>query len=65
MKNKHILILFLAAMAIVFVGAWFKIEKYQGANVLLTIGLLAQAVCMVLLILKLMKGGNNSGFLDS
>ncbi|HEX9980336.1 MAG TPA: hypothetical protein VGB50_07205 [Flavobacterium sp.] len=65
MKNKHILILFVIGMTIVFGGVWMKLGKNDGADILLGIGLLIQAVCMVLLVMKSMKGGNNSGFLDS
>lgn len=64
-KNKHLLILFFAAMILVVIGALFKIMhwEYAGitANTMLSIGLLSEAVVIVLLILKITKD-NKSDF---
>jgi hypothetical protein len=66
MKNRYILVLFILAAIIVVVGALFKIMHWPGAAIMLIAGLLAEALCGLLLILKLIKGNKNSdGFLDS
>ncbi|QBZ98712.1 GldL-related protein [Flavobacterium sangjuense] len=66
-KNKHLLILFFVAMILVVIGALFKIThwEFQGinGNTMLTIGLLSEAVVIVLLILKITKD-NKSDFLN-
>ena len=67
MKNKHLLILFFVAMILVVIGALFKISHwdYEGitGNTMLSIGLLSEAVVIVLLIIKITKD-NKSSFLN-
>ena len=67
MKNKHLLILFFVAMILVVIGALFKIShwEYEGitGNTMLSIGLLSEAVVIVLLIVKITKD-NKSDFLN-
>ena len=67
-KNKHLLILFFIAMIIVFIGALFKIMHWAYAgitgNTLLSIGLVSEAIVIVLLILKITKD-NKSDFLNN
>ena len=67
-KNKHLLILFFLAMILVVIGALFKIMHWAYAgisgNTLLSIGLVSEAiVVVVLLILKITKD-NKSDFLN-
>ena len=67
MKNKHLLILFFIAMILVIVGALFKIThlEYAGinGNALLSVGLLSEAIVILLLILKMAKD-KKSDFLN-
>jgi hypothetical protein len=66
MKNKHLLILFFLAMILVVIGALFKIMHWTYAgiteNAFLYIGLISEAVVIVLLLLKITKD-NKSDFL--
>lgn len=67
MKNKHLLILFFIAMILVIVGALFKITHMEfggiNGNTLLSVGLLSEAVVILLLILKMAKD-KKSDFLN-
>ena len=67
MKNKHLLILFFVAMILVVIGALFKITHMEfgviNGNSMLSVGLLSEAVVIVLLILKITKD-NKSDFLN-
>lgn len=67
MKNKHLLILFFVAMILVVIGALFKIMHWEFAGItgstLLSIGLLSEAIVIVLLIVKITRD-NKSGFLN-
>lgn len=66
-KNKHLLILFFVAMILVVIGALFKIMHWEftgvTGNTLLSIGLLSEAIVIVLLIIKITRD-NKSGFLN-
>jgi len=66
-KNKHLLILFFIAMILVVIGALFKIlhSEFAGitGNTLLSIGLVSEAIFIVLLIFKITKN-NKSDFLN-
>ena len=66
-KNKHLLILFFLAMILVVIGALFKIMHWTYAgiteNAFLSIGLVSEAIVIVLLILKITKD-NKSDFLN-
>ena len=67
MKNKHLLILFFIAMILVIVGALFKITHMEfgviNGNFMLSVGLLSEAVVILLLILKMAKD-KKSDFLN-
>ena len=67
MKNKHLLILFFLTMILVVIGALFKIMHWAYAgitgNTLLSIGLVSEAIVILLLILKITKD-NKSDFLN-
>ena len=67
MKNKHLLILFFIAMILVIVGALFKIMHFEYAgitgNTMLSVGLLAEAIVILLLILKMFRN-KKSDFLN-
>jgi uncharacterized membrane protein len=66
MKNKAILILLAIGMVITVVGAFFKIQHWQGATLVLIIGMAFEAVALISLILKILRKKDNSGgFLDS
>ena len=66
-KNKHLLILFFLAMILVVIGALFKIMHWTYAgiteNAFLSIGLISEAIVIVLIILKITKD-NKSNFLN-
>ncbi len=67
MKNKHLLILFFLVIILVVIGALFKIMHWTYAgingNAFLSIGLISEAIVIVLLILKITKD-NKSDFLN-
>ena len=67
MKNKHLLILFFIAMILIIVGALFKITHFEYAgitgNTMLSVGLLAEAIVILLLILKMFRN-KKSDFLN-
>jgi hypothetical protein len=54
-KYKLPLVLFLISMVLNIVGALFKIQHWPGASFMLVIGILSQALAIVLLILALLK----------
>lgn len=47
--------LFLLGMAITIIGALFKIMHWPGANIILTIGMLTEAIAIITLIVVLLK----------
>lgn len=66
MKNRHILILFILSAVITVIGALFKVMHWPYASIMLIIGMGGEALCGILLIVKLMKGNKDSNsFLDS
>lgn len=66
MKNKNILLIFLVGMVITILGALFKITHWRGADALLCVGMVIEAVAGIVLIVKLIKGNDKSaGFWDS
>jgi hypothetical protein len=66
-KNKHLLILFFLAIILIVIGALFKIMHWAYAgitgNTLISIGLVSEAIVILLLILKITKD-NKSDFLN-
>lgn len=57
MKNKFKipLVLFLLGMVITIVGALFKIMHWPGANVALIVGMLTEAIALIVLISIILK----------
>lgn len=57
MKKQYVipLVLFLLGMIISIVGALFKLMHWPGANIILIIGMLAEAVAISTLIVVLLK----------
>ena len=57
MKKQYIipLSLFLLGMAITIIGALFKIMHWPGANFMLTIGMITEAIALITLIVVLLK----------
>lgn len=57
MKIQYVipLVLFLLGMIISIVGALFKLMHWPGANIILIIGMLAEAVAISTLIVVLLK----------
>ena len=47
--------LFLLGMAITIIGVLFKIMHWPGANIILTIGMLTEAIAIITLIVVLLK----------
>ncbi len=57
MKKQYTipLVLFLLGMVITIVGALFKLMHWPGANIMLTIGMLAEATALISLIVIVFK----------
>jgi hypothetical protein len=57
MKKKYIvpLVLFLLGMVITIIGALFKLMHWPGANFMLIIGMLSEAIAIITLIVVLLK----------
>jgi hypothetical protein len=49
------LILFLLGMTITIIGALFKIMHWPVANIILTVGMLTEAIAIITLIIVLLK----------
>lgn len=49
------IIFFLIGMMITIIGALFKLMHWTGANALLTIGLLSEALSILILIIAIIK----------
>jgi hypothetical protein len=65
MKHKNILAFFLIGMAIVIGGIIMKVMKWDGAKIVLMVGLFIEGLSGVLLWLRMRKGNDDSqGFLD-
>ncbi|WP_264549669.1 GldL-related protein [Flavobacterium sp. N2820] len=57
MKKQYIipLILFLLGMVVTIIGALFKLQHWPGASIMLTIGMLTEAIAIIILIVILLK----------
>lgn len=57
MKKQYIipLILFLLGMVVTIIGALFKLQHWPGASIMLTIGMLTEAIAIITLIIVLLK----------
>ena len=57
MKKQYTvpLVLFLLGMAITIIGSLFKIMHWPGANFMLTIGMITEAIAIITLIVVLLK----------
>lgn len=57
MKKQYIipLILFLLGMVVTIIGALFKLQNWPGASIMLTIGMLTEAIAIIILIVILLK----------
>ena len=57
MKKQYIvpLVFFLLGMAITIIGALFKIMHWPGANFMLPIGMITEAIALITLIVVLLK----------
>lgn len=57
MKKQYTipLVLFLLGMVITIVGALFKLMHWPGANIMLTIGMLAEVTALISLIVIVFK----------
>lgn len=57
MKKQYTvpLVLFLLGMAITIIGSLFKIMHWPGANIMLTVGMLTEAIAIITLIVVLLK----------
>lgn len=63
MKFKHVIVLFLIGMLVGIVGAWAKILHKPVANILITSGMLLQAIAVIIGLIKLLKI-KGKGFLN-
>ena len=57
MKKQYTipLVLFLLGMVITIVGALFKLMHWPGANIMLTIGMITEAIALISLIVIVFK----------
>ena len=57
MKKQYTvpLVLFLLGMAITIIGSLFKIMHWPGAGIMLTVGMLTEAIAIITLIVVLLK----------
>ncbi|WP_291138276.1 GldL-related protein [Flavobacterium sp. UBA7663] len=57
MKKQYTvpLVLFLLGMAITIIGSLFKIMHWPGAGIMLTVGMLSEAIAIITLIVVLLK----------
>ena len=57
MKNQYTvpLVFFLLGMIISIVGALFKLMHWPGANIMLIIGMLSEAIAVLTLIITILK----------
>ncbi|MQP53522.1 MULTISPECIES: hypothetical protein [unclassified Flavobacterium] len=57
MKKQYTVpfVLFLLGMAITIIGALFKLMHWPGANFMLIIGMIAEAIAIISLIIVLLK----------
>jgi hypothetical protein len=52
MKNKELIILMVAGMVVVLVGALFKLMHWPGSNVTLGFGMVLEAIALALLVVR-------------
>jgi len=52
MKNKGLLILMLAGMVVVIVGALFRIMHWPGSTIILIAGLAAEVIALAKLVIR-------------
>ncbi|MCW1148793.1 GldL-related protein [Flavobacterium lacisediminis] len=57
MKKQYTvpMVLFLLGMAITIIGSLFKIMHWPGAGIMLTVGMLTEAIAIITLIVVLLK----------
>ncbi len=57
MKKQYTipLVLFLLGMAVTIIGTLFKLMHWPGAGIMLTIGMLTEAIAIITLIVVLLK----------
>jgi hypothetical protein len=65
MKVKHIIILFLIGLAIMILGALFKVQHWPGAGIIIIIAPLVKIVAVILAIFKVYQLGKFNDFLNS
>ncbi len=68
MKNKYIVAILVSGMVITVIGALLKIKHTEiysiTGNLLLTIGMVTEAIAGILFISKLLSNDKNDGFLN-
>lgn len=66
MTNKNILVLFAIGAVLILAGVILKISEMEYDSFFLIVGITFETVSIVMLILKMLKKGDNQdGFLDS
>jgi|AntRauMFilla1563_2_1112583.scaffolds.fasta_scaffold01155_4 hypothetical protein len=62
MKKKYLpsLILFIFGMILTIIGSLFKIMHWPGASILLVIGMLSEAIALILIIITLQRNTKNT-----
>ena len=64
MKFKHVIVPCLLAWAFIGMGALFKIQSWQGAGLLITLGYGLFFLALVLLVIKLISFKDTDSFLN-
>lgn len=57
MQKKYIpsLIIFIIGMVITIIGSLFKVMHWPGASIMLVIGMLSEAIALIILIFTILK----------
>jgi len=62
MKNKYLVAVFLLGMVAVIVGAFLKLMHYPGGAIVIGIGLLSEALAIVLIVAKILGSKQGKDF---
>jgi hypothetical protein len=64
MKNPQITVLFIIGVVLTMAGALMKILGYEGASLLLIVGMTFNSLAALLLIVKLFRNNKNGSSYD-
>jgi uncharacterized membrane protein YvlD (DUF360 family) len=64
MKNKFLIAAFLLGIVAVIVGAFLRVMHYPGGMAVIGIGMLAEAVAIILIVAKIIGSRQGRDFLN-